>query len=77
VKDGLRGIEVYHSDHPPQIALHYEEIAAKYNLLMTGGSDCHGAGKGRVLLGEVKIMYELVEKLKAEADRIRNLNDEV
>jgi len=36
-------------------------------LLMTGGSDCHGLGKKEVLIGKVKIPYELVEKLKEHA----------
>lgn len=67
---GLKGIEVYHTDHKPHIAKHYEEVAKRYNLIMTGGSDCHGLGKGRILMGTVKVPYEMVEKLKAEADSI-------
>ncbi len=63
-KDGLDGIEVYYSIQNPQITVHYEKLAAKNELLMTGGSDCHGLAKGRALLGKVKIPYSLVEKLK-------------
>ncbi len=62
--DGLDGIEVYYSIQNPQITGHYERLALKNELLMTGGSDCHGQAKGRVLLGKVKIPYSLVEKLK-------------
>lgn len=69
---GLRGIEVYHSDHRNAAVRHYEELAANHKLLMTGGSDCHGLGKGRVLLGEVRIPYELVDRLREEAERIRH-----
>ena len=61
---GLKGIEVYHTDHKPGIIKHYEDLANKYNLLMTGGSDCHGLGKGRILLGEVRVPYDVVEGLK-------------
>lgn len=68
---GLRGIEVYHTDHRPSVAKRYEEIAKRLNLVMTGGSDCHGMGKGRILMGTVKVPYELVEKLKAEAGAVR------
>ena len=68
---GLRGIEVYHTDHRPNVAAHYERIAKRLGLVMTGGSDCHGLGKGRILMGTVKVPYELVEKLKAEAENIR------
>lgn len=68
---GLRGIEVYHTEHDPRTTRHYEEMAKHYGLLMTGGSDCHGLGKGRVLMGGVRVPYEIVEKLKAEADKIK------
>ncbi|MCM8761664.1 MAG: PHP domain-containing protein [Candidatus Omnitrophica bacterium] len=68
---GLRGIEVYHTDHKPSVAKHYEALAKDFGLLITGGSDCHGLGKGRVLLGGVRVPYTVVEKLKEEAQRIR------
>lgn len=64
VKHGLMGIEVYHPEHPPAIARHYEDVTKKYELLITGGSDCHGHGKGRILMGSITVPYELVEKLK-------------
>ncbi len=68
---GLRAIEVYHTDHKSSMVKHYEEFAASHGLLMTGGSDCHGMGKGRVLIGTVRIPYELVEKLREESNKIR------
>ena len=40
------------------------------NLLVTGGSDCHGAAKPEVKLGSVKIPYELVEKLKEAKSKL-------
>jgi 3',5'-nucleoside bisphosphate phosphatase len=64
VKHGLMGIEVYHTDHPPAKTRYYEEMAKRYSLLMTGGSDCHGFGKGRILMGSITVPYELVEKMK-------------
>jgi len=72
VKYGLKGIEVYHTDHKPGMTRHYEEIAKAQGLLMTGGSDCHGMGKGRILIGSVRVSYELVERLKEESEKIRN-----
>ncbi len=71
VEYGLKGIEVYHSDHNAAAVKRYEELAARYGLLATGGSDCHGMGKGRVLIGTVRVPYELVEKLKAQSEKIR------
>ena len=39
---GLKGIEVYHSSHTKEEMTYYLEIAKKYNLLISGGSDFHG-----------------------------------
>jgi len=71
VKVGLRGIEVYHTDHNKADEKKYLNIAKAENLLVTGGSDCHGSGKKRVLMGKVKVPYSLVIKLKEEVDRIK------
>ncbi|MCX5678472.1 MAG: PHP domain-containing protein [Candidatus Omnitrophica bacterium] len=69
---GLRGIEVYHTDHGAGAVKRYQKIAEKNDLLVTGGSDCHGLGKGRILLGEVRVPYTLVERLKEESGKIKN-----
>lgn len=39
---GLQGIEVYHSTHTKEEIELYLDIANKYNLLISGGSDYHG-----------------------------------
>lgn len=39
---GLKGIEVYHSSHSKEEMDYYLEIANKYGLLISGGSDFHG-----------------------------------
>ena len=39
---GLKGIEVYHSSHTKEEMQMYLEIAKKFNLLVSGGSDFHG-----------------------------------
>lgn len=72
ISHGLRGLEVYHTDHKPHVSKRYEAIARELGLIMTGGSDCHGMGKGRVLMGTVRVPYELVEKLKEEAKKIKD-----
>lgn len=48
---GLRGIEVFHSDHRPADMERYGGIARKYKLLVTGGSDFHGDVKPQISLG--------------------------
>jgi hypothetical protein len=44
---GLPAIEVYHPDHDPETTDRYRAMAARYDLLVTGGSDYHGPGSGR------------------------------
>lgn len=65
VECGLMGLEVYYPEHTQSMINFYSGLARKYNLLVTGGSDCHGKAKPEVKLGAIKIPYELVEKLKA------------
>ena len=63
--DGIQGIEVYHSDHTPATTRHYLEIAREFNLLITGGSDCHGFRKAKgPLIGTVKVPDDCLEELK-------------
>jgi predicted metal-dependent phosphoesterase TrpH len=69
---GLKGLEVYHSDHRPSVVRRYEDIAKKYKLFMTGGSDCHGFNKGKILLGGVRVPYDIVEGLRKESERVRS-----
>jgi len=70
INDGIQGIEVYHSDHNTRESNEFKKLAEEYGLLITGGSDCHGLGKKEVLLGKVKVPYELVEKLRS-ASRLK------
>jgi hypothetical protein len=45
-------------------------VAKRYNLLVTGGSDCHGLNRGKPLIGTVRLPYEYLVKLKERADAI-------
>jgi predicted metal-dependent phosphoesterase TrpH len=67
VETGLDGIECFHTKHSASMSAHYLQIADRFHLLVTGGSDCHGLSKGRPLIGSVRLPYEHVEKLKARA----------
>jgi len=71
VKAGLRGIEVFHTRHRPGVSDAYTALSKKYGLLVTGGSDCHGTGKNEILMGKVEVGYDIVEKLREEAEKIR------
>jgi predicted metal-dependent phosphoesterase TrpH len=72
VEAGLDGIECFHTKHSTAIAEHYLEIADQYNLLVTGGSDCHGMSKGKPLIGTIKLPYQHVEKLWAKVAERRS-----
>ncbi|MBL7072944.1 MAG: PHP domain-containing protein [Candidatus Omnitrophica bacterium] len=67
VKAGLRGIEVFHLRHRPDMCTQYSEIAKQYGLLETGGSDCHGGYGNKALIGKVKIGYEIIRNLMKES----------
>jgi hypothetical protein len=43
---GLTAIEVYHPKHGFGRARHYRRLAGRHTLLITGGSDFHGASEG-------------------------------
>jgi hypothetical protein len=67
VDTGLDGIECFHTKHSSSTSAHYLQIAERFHLLVTGGSDCHGLSKGRPVIGSVRLPYEHVVKLKARA----------
>ncbi len=67
---GLRGIEVFHSDHRPADMARYAGIASKYNLAVSGGSDFHGEVKPQISLGtgyngNLNIPKSVLEGLRA------------
>jgi predicted metal-dependent phosphoesterase TrpH len=67
---GLKGLEVYYPEHPPDKIRLYERIATKYGLLMTGGTDFHGSIKPEVQMGigngHFYVPYRLYEELVAK-----------
>lgn len=71
VRAGLDGLECFHTKHSTSTSERYLTIAERHDLVVTGGSDCHGMSKGRPLIGTVKIPYNLVEKLKARLQHRR------
>lgn len=42
VREGIDGIECHHSDHDHDTTRHFEAIACKRGLLISGGADFHG-----------------------------------
>lgn len=66
VEAGLDGIECFHTKHSTSLSQRYLLAAEKYNLLVTGGSDCHGLSKGKPIIGTVRVPYACVERLRAK-----------
>lgn len=69
IKYGLKGIEVYYPELSEALSLHYQNLARKFHLFATGGSDSHGQAKENNFLGKIKIPYSWVENLRNEAKR--------
>ena len=67
---GLDGIEVWHSKHGPAEVTRYSEMARVHGLLMTGGSDFHGARTPDASIGGVAVPESVVTALD-EALRAR------
>ncbi|MFC1703711.1 PHP domain-containing protein [Candidatus Omnitrophota bacterium] len=63
---GLKGLEIYYPSYSKNLTHSYKQLAEKYNLLVTGGSDDHGLAKEQARIGRIKIPYSLVEALKQE-----------
>ena len=67
---GLSGIEAYYADHTTDQIQFCRQLALKYDLIVTGGSDYHGANKPGIEIGVgrggLRVPYSLLEKLKLE-----------
>ncbi|AOZ91542.1 PHP domain-containing protein [Paenibacillus crassostreae] len=61
------GIEVYHSDHEKEDETRYMAMAEEFGLIITGGSDFHGARQGVVFhgdIGSVAVSTAVLEQLR-------------
>lgn len=64
---GLDAIEVYHSDHTPETRDRYHAMADTLGLAISGGSDFHGIGATRAVLGLVHLPTDAFLALEARA----------
>ncbi|HEY1170386.1 MAG TPA: PHP domain-containing protein [Verrucomicrobiae bacterium] len=67
VEAGMDGIECFHTKHSTAVSQHYLMMAEQKDLLITGGSDCHGMNKGKPLIGSIRLPYSNVVKLRERA----------
>ena len=64
---GMRGLEVDHPDHTPEVRERYRTLAGRLGLIATGGSDCHGTRYDPVRLGTSLCDPEAFAALRALA----------
>lgn len=73
---GLAGIEALYTDHTEEQTRLYLNLAERFELLVTGGTDFHGSirsgvemGRGR---GELRVPYALFERLQEALEKRRS-----
>lgn len=69
VSEGLDAIEVYHSDHSPDVRARYRALADALGVAVSGGSDFHGTGETRAVLGRVWLPAADFARLEARRQR--------
>jgi predicted metal-dependent phosphoesterase TrpH len=73
VGEGIRGIEAYWSKHTPEEMDYFANLARARGLLVTAGSDFHGANKPAIAMGARLegrgSEQQIVDALRAEAQR--------
>jgi predicted metal-dependent phosphoesterase TrpH len=65
IERGLVGLEVYYNGYSAEDIRGLADLAHKFDLIPTGGSDFHGSGVDTVGMGGVKVPIESVERLRA------------
>jgi predicted metal-dependent phosphoesterase TrpH len=67
--DGLVGLEAYYNGYTPEEVSRLLALAAKHELIVTGGSDYHGIEDTETAIGDSGLPVEAVEKLIALAEK--------
>lgn len=65
VADGLDGLEIYHPSHTRAARKRYRQMAQRYDLVCTGGSDSHNRNGRYGEIGEQQVPYRYLQLLKA------------
>jgi 3',5'-nucleoside bisphosphate phosphatase len=64
IRDGVMGIEAYHTEHSSSNQQNYIKIARKNGLAITGGSDFHNDNHNKSEIGVPRVPYSAVRGLK-------------
>jgi len=66
---GLDGIEGYYTDYTPDMERRYRAMAKELGLVISGGTDYHGANKPHISIGkgkgDLEIPYSVLDGLRA------------
>jgi predicted metal-dependent phosphoesterase TrpH len=73
MEHGLDAVEVYHSEQSAEESALYLELARKYRLVVTGGTDFHGDNKPGISLGTGKDNNVLLHRQFLEDMRARRV----
>jgi predicted metal-dependent phosphoesterase TrpH len=70
---GLAGIEVWHPSHNSEMEHTAKQLASRYGLIMSGGTDFHGLyGETEITLGSISPGIQAVEQLLERKQRGSN-----
>lgn len=65
---GLDGIEGYYTDYTPEMEARYQAMAKELGLVISGGTDYHGANKPHITIGQgrgnLEIPYSVLDGLR-------------
>ena len=77
---GLEGVEGYYTDYTPELEKCYQSMASDLGLVISGGTDYHGANKPHISIGKgrgnLAIPYSVLEGLK-ERQKFVHGNDSI
>lgn len=66
---GLDGVEGYYTDYTPDMQARYQAMAKELGLVISGGTDYHGANKPHISIGKgrgnLEIPYSVLDGLRA------------
>ena len=73
---GLDGIEGYYTDYTPDMQARYQAMAKELGLVISGGTDYHGANKPHIAIGkgrgELEIPYSVLDGLRQRHKEVYN-----
>jgi predicted metal-dependent phosphoesterase TrpH len=67
VQTGIDGVEVFHPKLKGSQRRELAALARETGILVTGGTDFHGEGRGPVRIGSIRVALDVVDRIEALA----------